>query len=70
MVSRKALSKPKGRIKKLKALIFDLDGTRYVPKGCGRRLFLACPWEFPLIRAEGRIRKALVGADYGSPEAY
>jgi HAD superfamily hydrolase (TIGR01509 family) len=57
-------------LSRIRALIFDFDGTLYEGRGFARRLVLARPGEAPLILAERRTRKALTGCDYGSPEAY
>jgi HAD superfamily hydrolase (TIGR01549 family) len=58
------------RIKRLRAIIFDLDGTLFVSKHIARRMVMAKPGDLFTIWAERRARKRLFGCDLGSAAAY
>jgi HAD superfamily hydrolase (TIGR01549 family) len=58
------------RIRRLNALIFDLDGTLFISKRIALRMLMAKPADVFIVWAERRARKALFGCDCATPEAY
>jgi HAD superfamily hydrolase (TIGR01549 family) len=58
------------RIEKIKALLFDLDGTLFDSKYIAIHIIMEKPSDMFITWAERRTRKRLAGCDLGSPEAY
>jgi HAD superfamily hydrolase (TIGR01549 family) len=56
--------------RRLKAVIFDLDGTLFDSKHIAARIIAAQPFDLFIIRAERQARKALAGCDFGTADRY
>lgn len=61
---------PTNRLKGIKTVVFDVDGTLYDKRGLARRMVRALWWCLPLLAAERLARKHMHKVQYRSGEEF